>query len=216
MKTIISILLIPFVISYFASSVQVFTHLPYYWDKIDFFVFGILLYSLIYMIFFRKSIAPFWFIFSHELTHLLFAILMFRRPQTFIVESNMGGFIGFRPGGNFLITLAPYFFPTFTFILLLLKPAVNRWYYEYYLFILGFTYAFHAWMFLKHSRPWQQDFHDAGIFFSFVFVLLMNIVMTTIIFIVLMENWSMAWLYLKEGVTNLYLIIRTDPVPLPR
>lgn len=204
MKNIISILLIPFIISYFYSSVNFFAHLPYYWAKVNFFIFGGLFFILIYMLFFRKRVSRFWLIFGHEFTHLIFALLMFRRPGAFVVESNIGGYIGYHRSGNFLIAPAPYFFPTFTVFLLLLKPAVNNWYYNYYQFIMGLSFGFHAVMTARYARPWQPDFQETGAFFGFTFVLLMNIICTTVIFVVLMENWGMAWIYLKDGCYALY------------
>ena len=63
---------------------------------------------------------PFWFIwfknknfystFEHELTHLLVGLLFFKKPAHFTVTRDSGGETGLY-GGNFLITLAPYFLP---------------------------------------------------------------------------------------------------------
>lgn len=214
MKNIISILLIPLIISYFFASVKIFSHLPYYWPKVNFFIFGCLFCIMIYMIFFRKKTSRFWLIFGHEFTHLIFALLMFKKPSSFLVESNLGGFIGFRASSNFILALAPYFFPTFTVILLLLKPAVNHWYYNYYQFFMGLTFGFHLIMTLKQARPWQPDFRATGVLFAYVFTILMNIISITIIFVVLMEDWNMAWIYLKDGFINLYSFFRLKaPIP---
>jgi len=202
-KNIISILLIPLIISYFFASIKIFSHLPYYWSKVNFFIFGTLFCAMIYMIFFRERTSRFWLIFGHEFTHLIFALLMFKKPSSFLVESRLGGFIEFHASSNFILALAPYFFPTFTYILLLLKPAVNQWYYNYYLFLMGLSFGFHLIMTIKQARPWQPDFQATGILFAYIFTILMNIISITIIFVVLMEDWRMAWVYLKDGLFNL-------------
>jgi len=58
-------------------------------------------------------------------------------------------------------------------------------------------------MTIKQARPWQPDFQATGILFAYIFTILMNIISITIIFVVLMEDWRMAWVYLKDGLFNL-------------
>ncbi len=55
--------------------------------------------------------------FEHELTHLLFGLVFLKRPHSFVVTRHDGGSVTLS-GGNFLITLAPYFFPTVSYLLL--------------------------------------------------------------------------------------------------
>ncbi len=66
--------------------------------------------------------------FEHELTHAIVALAFFRRINRF-VSTSRGGYIshsgGFGgPVGNVLITLAPYYLPTFTLIMALLRPLI--------------------------------------------------------------------------------------------
>ena len=59
-------------------------------------------------------------ILAHELTHTFFALLTFHKVVH--IHLNMdesGGSMGFRGKGNWLITIAPYFFPLFLFFLML-------------------------------------------------------------------------------------------------
>lgn len=59
-------------------------------------------------------------ILAHELTHTFFALLTFHKVVH--IHLNMdesGGAMGFKGKGNWLITIAPYFFPLFLFFMML-------------------------------------------------------------------------------------------------
>lgn len=59
-------------------------------------------------------------ILAHELTHTFFALLTFHKVVH--IHLNMdesGGAMGFKGRGNWLITIAPYFFPLFLFFMML-------------------------------------------------------------------------------------------------
>ena len=63
--------------------------------------------------------GSFFAIAEHELTHMLFAVLTLHKPKGLDIDQDVGGSFSFVGKGNWLIALAPYFFPTFTFILML-------------------------------------------------------------------------------------------------
>ena len=60
--------------------------------------------------------GSFFAIMEHELTHMLFAVLTFHKPRGLDVNQDVGGSFSFEGKGNWLIALAPYFFPTFLFV----------------------------------------------------------------------------------------------------
>ncbi len=69
--------------------------------------------------------------FEHELTHMIFAILTFHPVIGFRASVARGSHIRFVGEGNWLITAAPYFFPT---------AAVFLWFFSWFLpiqFLLG-------------------------------------------------------------------------------
>lgn len=131
------------------------------------------------------SFAVFWIIFKrplqvvctfeHELTHLLFGLLFLKRPHSFVVTRHDGGYVELS-GGNFLITLAPYFFPTVSYLLLPLLYFIPKSAMPIYLAILGASVAFHfasTWA----EIHWQQtDLHEAGIVFSLIFLPVANLI----------------------------------------
>ena len=53
---------------------------------------------------------------AHELTHAFFALITFHKVKHIRVEADdSGGSMGFEGEGNWLIIIAPYFFPLFGF-----------------------------------------------------------------------------------------------------
>ena len=50
---------------------------------------------------------------------MLFAVATLHKPKGLDVEQGSGGSFSFMGEGNWLIALAPYFFPTFTFVLMI-------------------------------------------------------------------------------------------------
>ena len=66
----------------------------------------------------------FFHVLEHELTHLLFGILFLRKPKA-ISASDQGGRTELY-GGNFIITLAPYFFPHFLFCCLFFSRFLTK------------------------------------------------------------------------------------------
>jgi hypothetical protein len=113
--------------------------------------------------------------FEHEITHVLFGLLFLKVPRSFRVTRHEGGEVTMI-GGNFLITLAPYFFPTVSYLLLPLGFFFPQKYLAVFLALLGASVAFHiasTWAELH----WQQtDLHKAGIVFSLLFLPAANLI----------------------------------------
>ncbi len=122
---------------------------------------------------------PMWaYVFGHELTHALWTWLMGGRVKKFRASANGGQVVVTK--SNFLIALAPYFFPIYA-VLVLAVFAVGRlvwgWrgYEVWFHLALGAAYAFHVtltWHILKGS---QSDITDQGWIFSGVVIFLGNV-----------------------------------------
>src|SRR5438445_5453702 len=120
------------------------------------------------------------YVFGHELTHVLWVWLMGGRVSKFRVSGDGGHIITNRT--NFLIALAPYFFPLYSLLAILVYGIASLFvnvapYGQLLYAILGITWAFHltftCWMIPKN----QTDLSDHGTFFSLVFFFLMNLVL---------------------------------------
>jgi hypothetical protein len=122
---------------------------------------------------------PMWiYIFGHELTHALWTWLFGGRVKRFRASASGGHVVVSK--SNFVIALAPYFFPFYAVLVVLVFLAGHRlWDWRHYLvwfhLLLGAAYAFHVtltWHILKHS---QSDISDQGYLFSAVIIFLGNI-----------------------------------------
>jgi len=125
------------------------------------FVVGALLWLVM-----RKNLS-FFGTFEHELTHLIFSILMFQRPSSFYASERKGHVS--CDGGNFLDGLAPYFFPTFSYVLLGIYPLLRSSAQMVFYPLLGFFTGFHLVSNIMEFEPHQSDIRKAGVIFSVLF-----------------------------------------------
>jgi hypothetical protein len=118
------------------------------------------------------------YVFGHELTHALWTWLLGGRVKKFNVSATGGHVVVNK--SNFAISLAPYFFPLYAILVVLLFLFGHRiWDWQPYVvwfhLLLGASYAFHltlTWYILKHS---QTDISSQGYLFSAVIIFLGNV-----------------------------------------
>lgn len=122
---------------------------------------------------------PMWvYVFGHELTHVIWAWVFEARIKKFHVSSRGGHVILDKV--NFLIVLAPYFFPLYALCVAVLYAAGGWvWGWEPYrvtfLLLLGATYAFHVTLTIHALKTEQTDITSQGWFFSIVVIWLGNL-----------------------------------------
>ena len=121
------------------------------------------------------------YVFGHELTHALWALIMGGRVGKMKVGKE-GGHVEVSKS-NFIITLAPYFFPFYTFIVIAIYAITGIWtdtqpYLDWWIGAIGFTWAFHI-TFTIHmlSQATQPDIQEHGIIFSYTVIYFINILL---------------------------------------
>ena len=126
------------------------------------------------------------YVFGHEFTHALWVWLMGGRVSRFRVSRDGGHIVTDR--NNFLIALAPYFFPLYSILTIAIYGLLSLFYnvqpYGRLLYaIIGVTWAFHftftCWMIPKK----QTDLIDHGTFFSLVVIYLTNLVLLSVMLV---------------------------------
>ncbi len=140
-----------------------------------FFIGGVLAYLTIHLLF-KKPI--FTYVVGHELTHAFFAMLFGGAVKSLQV-SDRGGRVAITKS-NFLITLAPYFFPLYTFIALVLYGTLsvagaNITAMNTIIFLSGATFAFHLILTFIFLQTNQTDISEQGALFSYPLIYLFNI-----------------------------------------
>lgn len=118
------------------------------------------------------------YVLGHELTHALWGLAFGAVPSQLKVGPG-GGSVRLSKS-NVLITLAPYFFPIYTFLVIVVAlvtyaflrplPFLPLW-----MFVIGFTWAFHALFTLETLSQRQPDVRLYGRVFSWTFIFIVNI-----------------------------------------
>ncbi|MBR3221223.1 MAG: hypothetical protein IKF72_03245 [Kiritimatiellae bacterium] len=123
------------------------------------------------------------YVLGHELTHALWGLLFGARPSDLRVGEG-GGSVRLTKS-NILITLAPYFFPFYTFVVIVCAlvtfaflrplPCLPLW-----MFLIGFTWAFHVLFTLETLGQRQPDVKLYGRIFSWTFIFLVNVMIVLV------------------------------------
>lgn len=137
------------------------------------FLLGAAAYSILWFALGSRRIG-FWTTVEHELTHALFAWATFHPVVGFGASLRGGGHIRYVGRGNWLIAVAPYFFPTLSLIAI----AVLTWAPGKHLVlggaVLGVTVAYHALSTWSETHRHQTDLREAGWLFCLPFLAAAN------------------------------------------
>lgn len=111
--------------------------------------------------------------FTHELTHTITGVLLFRRIHSFHAEEQGSGVVW--SSGNdsirFMTSLAPYCFPIYTFPMLMLRCLVAKTFFPIIDVITGFSIGLHIVCFTEQTRSFQTDINQFPLWFSYVYIL---------------------------------------------
>lgn len=149
--------------------------------------------------FFNKNLN--WFsTFSHELTHAVVSLMLFRKIHSF--NAGLGtGQISTSGSERSLIfvDLAPYCFPLFTYLLLAIRLMLSRDMLMYYDMLVGMSIGFHAYCFYTQTGSYQTDINKHPLSFSYLYIV------TALLFnlcVILVSFWSS-----KNVFTALWFVI---------
>ncbi|HEU5397506.1 MAG TPA: hypothetical protein VFV81_10075 [Verrucomicrobiae bacterium] len=121
---------------------------------------------------------PMWiYVFGHEFTHALWTWLFWGKVKKMKVTASGGHVVISKT--NFLITLAPYFFPLYAALVILvfaIGHLIWNWqhYFVYFHLLVGAAYAFHVTLTFHTLQTRQTDITSQGYLFSAVIIFLGN------------------------------------------
>jgi len=211
-KILFGLTLVPFCIGFaWQLAATVFT-VRYRPDTPYYFFAGGLTYLSIHVLF-KKPVLT--YVIGHELTHALFALL-FGGSVKSIHASHRGGRVTLTKS-NFIITLAPYFFPLYTSVALILywtaRAADARGMAtDVLIFVSGATFALHLVLTFVFLQTDQNDIREEGAIFSYPLIFLFNIAFAAFLMkVYLVENMDYLS-FLTNGIirTLRYLFIYLD------
>ncbi|MGD1090102.1 MAG: hypothetical protein ABR955_15465 [Verrucomicrobiota bacterium] len=132
-----------------------------------------------WMVIFIFLPRPLWiYVFGHELTHVLWTWLFGGRVKKLKVTSDGGHVVVSKT--NFVIALAPYFFPLYAFFVIAIF-ALGHWlwdwhgYFVYFHLLVGAAYAFHVTLTWHALQTRQTDITSQGYLFSAAIIFLGNV-----------------------------------------
>jgi hypothetical protein len=135
------------------------------------FLVGCALYAALWYLFFRHRVfGTFLSTFEHELTHALFALATLHPVTELRATAYRGGRVSIRGQGNWLITIAPYFFPTVCVLVGLMTSLLSSERSIWVGGLMGFTFAYHVVSTKEETHAGQSDLQRVGFGFAWLFL----------------------------------------------
>jgi hypothetical protein len=147
----------------------------------------------------------FFHVFEHEITHLVTGLAFFIQPRQ-LVASESGGRMEMY-GNNFIVSLAPYFVPLFSLVLMALIPLLDSTVSMYACGVLGLVTGYHVITNLQEFSLQQPDIRNHGLVFSTLICLLGNVLALGVVAGFLQQAWPGSWEYLISGGRETFAIV---------
>lgn len=169
-----------------------------FWRTEEFWFFG--LGAALWMLWFLGSFWAFGeprplrlYVFGHELTHAVWVWAWQGQVKKFSGWSRDGGYI-ITDTHNFWIALAPYFYPIYSFAVVVAYAIASVFYdlaaiddtllgmtpLRWFFLLLGATWAFHLSFTIWMIPKGQSDLTYHGTFFSLVIIYIMNLLLLSL------------------------------------
>ena len=166
----------------------------HFWLTEEFWFFS--LGALLWLVAFFGLPRPRWlYVFGHELTHALSVMFLGGRVHRFQVSADGGHVLADRT--NTLIALAPYFFPIYSALAIVVYGIFGLFldvtpYRPILYAVIGATWTMHlsftCWMIPKG----QPDLHYGGTFFSLVLIYVVNLALLAMLLVI--ASPQLTWL----------------------
>lgn len=200
-KFVIAVLSVPFLI---AASYSLYNEIGKIYSldsNQSFFILGAVVYLVIHTVLFKPNVV---YIFGHELTHALAMFVSAGKVKSFKVGKKGGEVKGTK--SNLFISLAPYFFPTYTLIIILLWIFAKQFwdvrdFISAFLFAVGLTLTFHFVMTVEFLKTKQPDLIKSGYLFSIALIYFINLSIAALILNFVFTDFSF-----KTYINNAYIV----------
>lgn len=173
--------------------------------NLHYFIWGIVIYVILHLLFYKPAYL---YVLGHEAVHAGMAWIFGGKIKSFKV-SEKGGQVA-TDKSNFIIELAPYFVPIYTIIIAVIYFVVSRSYPikgATFLFLIGFTLAFHIVSTVETMKIKQPDIIRSGYIFSIVIVYIINIIIISLIFSLTFQGFSIHKFFLDMWAGSKYIYV---------
>jgi hypothetical protein len=200
-KFLLGLLLIPLVLASFRAFLTQLGAFTSDGGSVQYYFFGGFLTYLVFQLAFFKPMRT--YVFGHELTHAVWAMMFGGRVKDFTVRPTNGKVVLTKT--NFLINLAPYFFPIYTVIVVLIYFLLRAFgrdqqYFVYVIFAIGLTFSFHLALLVYAFSLGQSDIKKTGRLFSLTLVVLFNIIVAVLILKLMVPQTIQLKVFLNESL----------------
>lgn len=162
---------------------------------------GLTIYLALWWGYFRdRKIGSFLATLEHELTHALFALLTLHPVTGLKATWKHGGHLTFKGKGNWLITVAPYFFPLPCMLLLGTLGLFPENLQNYFYALIGMGLGYHFTSTFRETHSGQSDLKQVGWLFSLMFLPFANLFCLGMIFTFVSENSTGFGEFLKSAI----------------
>jgi hypothetical protein len=156
------------------------------------------------LVFSKRSIGDIVSTMEHELTHSIFAWMTFHHVSDFKATFNSGGYVQIHggKGGNWLILIAPYWFPTLTIPVMLilgLHPAAHA---DTVSCLLGVTFSYQLTSTYLETHRGQTDLQRVSFLFARMVLPSLNIIAAGFVVAVAYGGLDRAMDYLTSSITQ--------------
>jgi len=141
------------------------------------FLLGFVVYAMLSMVWTQPLRT---YVFGHELAHAMWVWIFRGKVKGFSV-SQKGGQVN-TTKTNFIIALAPYFFPVYSIFIILFYLLIRSFwtvtpYFKVMVFLLGMSWAFHLIMTVYALFKDQEEVRQTGVAFSLVLIVFLNVLL---------------------------------------
>ena len=204
-KFLIGILALPVAYAVTRAFYDNFTVIQDVAANMRYFGWGMAGYAVLHLLFYKPA---YMYVLGHEAVHAGMAWIFGGKIKSFKV-SEEGGSVG-TDKTNFVIELAPYFIPIYTTIIAVIYFIVSQSYKingAVFLFLIGFTLAFHLVSTVEIMKIKQPDIIKSGYVFSIVMVYIINIIVISLIFGLTFHGFSIGKFFLDLWANTKYIYV---------
>jgi len=172
LKFPVAILMVALTFKSFTILFELVVHIAHNYEAYKELMYGIFAYLVMWLLMFNIEEGQWFLTFEHELTHTIFALLTFHAITDFRVTKSSGGhMVAERGEGNWLIAIAPYFFPTFSILILIVIYLSKSSYHPLLIALLGYSIAYHLHSTIIETSLNQPDIKNGtGVAFAILFL----------------------------------------------
>jgi hypothetical protein len=142
---------------------------------------------------------------EHECTHAIVGLLFGKIPVSMRVSAWEGGEVHLRGGSNLWISLAPYFVPTLSFLVIIIGLIFGVSNSIYFFGVLGWTIAFHLLTNWQETSFRQPDLQKAGYLTSILVLPIANLLTYGAIFSFVFGNAQSFFSFWLDGGKSSWL-----------